>query len=195
LVRSVAFSHELAAASVGFDRQNSTALGYRHWRATANAWGPYSSVRSVSFSHDLLQVVSASTDKRVRLWDAGTGELLQTFNVSCLNSNISFDAHDTYLLTERGSICLEPWTSSSRQFSAAAAQDSGRYCYGFSFSSNMSWITWHGHNVLWLPSEYVPSSSVVATWSVAIGCPLGRVPIIRFLPDNRFLCSTTTPAQ
>jgi WD40 repeat protein len=65
-------------------------------------------VNLVAFSHDSRWLASASSDKTVRLRNTETGELLQTFYVGFARVNISFHPYYMYLLTERGSILLDP---------------------------------------------------------------------------------------
>src|SRR5205814_197388 len=57
-----------------------------------------------------------------------------------------------------------------------ARQESKRCDYGL--SSDRSWITCHGGNVLWLPTEYRPfyfPLFAIAGATVGIGCENGRV--------------------
>ena len=161
-------------------------------------------VTSIAFSHDSRQLASASDDRTVKIWDAGTGECLQTLDVGTLLYNITFDPTDSYLLTEVGHIMLgqslsvlEIESESGDADAAIAAtsvkvpqesQEPRRYSYGL--SSDRSWIAWHGRNVLWLPSEYRPwesSCSAVSGTTVAIGCSSGRVLVIRFSPVFSFI--------
>ena len=53
---------------------------------------------------------------------------------------------------------------------------------GYGLSSDRSWITCHGENILWLPSEYRPGEFVISGATVGIGCANGRVLMICFLP-------------
>src|SRR5579859_3270548 len=141
-------------------------------------------------------------DDTVKVWDAATGECIQTLNIGTSLSTIAFDPTGSYLLTEVGpvmlcqsSFVLETQSESSDANDAASAatvigaktlqtsQGLRRYSYGL--SSDRSWITWHGLNVLWLPLEYRPSlrsCSAISGTTVAIGCASGRVLIIGFLP-------------
>ncbi|KAK3934189.1 hypothetical protein QBC46DRAFT_274323, partial [Diplogelasinospora grovesii] len=41
-------------------------------------------------------------------------------------------------------------------------------------------VTYNGKNLLWLPPEYRPSSQAFSGTSIAIGCPSGRVLVLRF---------------
>jgi len=62
--------------------------------------------------------------------------------------------------------------------------------YGYGEFSSHSWITRHGHNVLWIPPEFRPSvashssASSVQGRRVTIGCASGRVVHIRFSADG-----------
>ncbi|OCK75163.1 hypothetical protein K432DRAFT_309153, partial [Lepidopterella palustris CBS 459.81] len=54
-------------------------------------------VWSVTFSHDSARLASASEDSTVKIWDASSGECLQTFDIGKALYNISFDVTCSYL--------------------------------------------------------------------------------------------------
>src|ERR1700681_1235813 len=62
--------------------------------------GHSDSVNSVAFSHDSTRLASASYHSTVKIWDAGSGECLQTLGIGKTLSNISFDTTGSYLHTE-----------------------------------------------------------------------------------------------
>jgi WD40 repeat protein len=58
----------------------------------------------VSFSHDSARLASASEARTVKIWDASSGECLQTLDIGKTLFDISFDVTDAYLHTEIGTI-------------------------------------------------------------------------------------------
>jgi WD40 repeat protein len=69
--------------------------------------GHSGSVSSVAFSHDSTRLASASVDTTVKIWDAGSGECLQTLGIGKDILNISFDSTGSYLHTEIGTIAID----------------------------------------------------------------------------------------
>ncbi|KAF2800997.1 hypothetical protein K505DRAFT_227576 [Melanomma pulvis-pyrius CBS 109.77] len=57
--------------------------------------GHSDSVRSVAFSHDSARLTSASYDRTVKIWDASSGECLQTLDMGWPLFGISFDITDS----------------------------------------------------------------------------------------------------
>ena len=126
------------------------------------------------------------------------GECLQTHEIGSSLSTITFDPTDSYLLTQVGPITFGLLSSVSQSgdadavSSAATALATTATCakeesqesrqYSYRLSSDRSWITWHGCNVLWIPSEYRPSCFTMSGSIVSIGCPSGRVLVISFSP-------------
>jgi WD40 repeat protein len=66
----------------------------------------------VAFSHDSALLASASTDSMVKLWDASSGECLQTLGIGKTLSGISFDITESYLHTRIGTIDIRALSGS-----------------------------------------------------------------------------------
>ena len=133
-----------------------------------------SSVFSVTFSPNGRRLASSSGDKTVRIWDVETGVLRQTLEIGSSLTEVSFSSDDLYLITELGSFALSQ--------SSSLANRTPNWL-GYCISNNRSWITWNGNNVLWLPLEYQPISSIVKKQTIVIGCTSGRVLLIKFSSD------------
>jgi WD40 repeat protein len=128
-------------------------------------------VNSIAFSHDGRQLASSSYDETVRIWDAETGALQQTLEINASPEQLLFSPDDLYCITELGSTALRQ----SPLFPIRTYEWSG-YCV----SSDYSWITWNGSKVLWLPTEYRPTCSIVKDQTIMIGCASGRVLLFEF---------------
>jgi hypothetical protein len=69
------------------------------------------------------------------------------------------------------------------------------------FNDDFSWVTYKGVNILWLPAEYRPISSlrfVVSRTRLAIGCPSSRVILVEFSKKDQISASVfgkTVPAS
>jgi WD40 repeat protein len=137
----------------------------------------------VAFSHDSARLASASGDNTIKIWDASSGECLQTLVIGKTLFRISFDITGSYLHTEIGTIALEALLSSSNRASTVTDPQSPQY-QGQALSSNGEWITYNSKNMVWLPSEYRPSCSAVLGKTIGIGVGSGKVWICNFNADN-----------
>ncbi|UKZ53220.1 hypothetical protein TrVGV298_007012 [Trichoderma virens] len=161
-----------------------------------------SPVSPVAFSADGRYLASGLWNGGIIIWDATTGKVLQTLKVGTTIHTISFDDTASYLHTEIGPIklgiehrteaqVLSPDSNPAqgqdqRRLIANDAEKANHVSYGL--SADKCWITWNGHNLLWLPPEYQPSTSAI--WpcapssspqvpltdvAMALGSGLGRV--------------------
>ncbi|KAL7940608.1 WD40 repeat-like protein [Trichoderma barbatum] len=212
-VSSVAFSADGRYVASGADDNT-----IKIWDATTGIeqqtlQGHSGAVLSVAFSADGHYLASGSDDNTIKIWDATTGNEQQTLNVSTPIYTISFDNTALCLHTEIGPIKLDIEHRTEVQSTMVAqvlspdsdlAQDQDQRRpiahdaetathFGFGLSTNKCWITWKGHNILWLPPDYQPSTSAVWPYTlpsispqvpsmdvaIALGNGLGRVVLFR----------------
>ncbi|KAL5092832.1 hypothetical protein Trisim1_000567 [Trichoderma cf. simile WF8] len=124
-------------------------------------------VELVTFSADGRYLISKSDDKIIKIWDTTTGKERQTLKV---NDNakvyaISSDELAVYLHTNIGSIKLDMHPVQGQDQNQQIvninnAQNANTFDYGLSIDK--CWITWNGHNILWLPPQY--QLSEMAKW-------------------------------
>ena len=181
-VDSVAFSHDSKLVVSGSDDQtikiwNASSGDCLQTLAGHNDW-----VRSVAFSHDSKLVVSGSFDQTIKIWNASSGDCLQTLQVGYTASNISFNTAGSCLFTNKGTISLDISPASNTALVTTVLKEPQHCSYGL--STEEAWITWNDRKVLWLPTEYRLSCSVIAPWIIIIGCSSGRILIINFSPDK-----------
>jgi WD40 repeat protein len=128
-------------------------------------------VSAIAFSSNGRRVASASDGNTVQLWDAEMGALQQTLKIGSSLEQLSFNPNDVYLDTDLGSITMNQLSSPSIQMPRWSE---------YSLGADLSWINWNSTNVLWLPLEYRPVSSMVRNQTLAIGCDSGRVLLFKF---------------
>ncbi|KAH8727344.1 WD40-repeat-containing domain protein [Phaeosphaeriaceae sp. PMI808] len=176
-VNSVAFSHDstrIASAShdnmvkiwdAGSGECLQTLEGHSNW------------VNSVAFSYDSTRIASASRDNMVKIWDTSSGHCLQTLDVGRSLSHLSFDSTGYWLHTEIGAVVIGGSAASNWTIAVTEPQLPQYQCTAL--SSDSTWITYNSKKVLWLPSEYRPSSSAVSgsMIGIGVGIPAARQPV------------------
>jgi WD40 repeat protein len=133
--------------------------------------GHSSSVRAVAFSPDGKLLALASYDCTVKLRDASSGAVLQTLNVDSDIDSLSFSDDGTFLQTNRGPL-YSIFLSSNAALSGLSLPPS--------IFVGKHWVSRNRERLLWLPSEYRPSSIAVQDCIVAFGYGSGRVLIVEF---------------
>jgi WD40 repeat protein len=182
-INSVAFSRDSARLASASDDGT-----VKIWDANGNCLQTLKAhsglVYSVAFSRNSTWLASSSHDGIVKIWDASSGNCLQTLYVGKALHDISFDTTGSRLHTEIGTISIYV---SSASFTTPIVMKSQRPRYkyeGGGLSSDRAWITYDSENLVWLPSEYRPSCSVVSMNKVGIGVGSGRVWICSFNVEN-----------
>ena len=151
----------------------------------------------MAFSHDSTRLASGSYDRAVKIWDASSGECLQTLKGhSKWIRSVAFSHGSTRLASGSVDRAVKIWDVHSGEClqtleghshwvnSVAFSHDSTRLASGSSdktvnqglnLSSDCTWITYNSENLLWLPSGYRPSCSTVSEKMIGIGTGHGRI--------------------
>ncbi|KAL2020054.1 hypothetical protein VTK56DRAFT_8957 [Thermocarpiscus australiensis] len=179
-VRSVAWSHDatrLASASGdGMIKIWDPATGQCVWTLE----GHRSWVRLVAWSRDATLLASASGGT-IKIWDPATGQCVSMLEIDYVLYDLQ--SNSGLLRTEFGVFDLRA-IANSTVLGPASAGCLPPIAVGYGLSSNGTWITYQGENLLWLPPEYRPSSSDISGTAMSIGCPSGRVLIFTFSDSN-----------
>ena len=118
-------------------------------------------------------------DKTAKVWDAATGKCEATLEVG-YSSFVSFDPTGTLLYTDKGTAHIDNAVRLNQDPHKPKPADQQDY----GLSTDGVWIQKQSLPVLWLPSEYRPSSSAVASveggTNVVLGCSSGQVLVFHF---------------
>jgi WD40 repeat protein len=181
---SVAWSHDATRLASASDDETvkiwdpATATG----QCVSTLEGHSSAIGSVAWSHDATRLASASDDETVKIWDPATGQCLSTLKIRAYD--LQFHEFNSNLLrTELGTFDLQT-VAIAPVFGPASTDRSSPIAVGYELSSNRAWITYQGENLLWLPSEYRPSSSAISGTVVSICCSSGRILFFTFADSN-----------
>jgi hypothetical protein len=121
-------------------------------------------VTAVAFSPD---------DGTVRLWDPKTGAIIQTLDVNTVIWTLSFSVNGSYLETGEGLLDIIPSSLSPGAVLFRPAISRGIFV-------EKQWIVREKEYLLWLPSDYRPTSEAVRGNVVILGHASGRISFLEF---------------
>ena len=143
------------------------------WDACRNVLeGHTDSVNAVVFSRDGQLVASASYDSTVRVWETATGTCRSVLDSpSSYIDKLTFSPDGSALHTDQGDI---PLPSDLNPTSALEPEDHASH-----LSVEDQWVLRNTQRFLWLPFEYRAYSTAVCRDMVCLGCPSGRVALLK----------------
>ncbi|KAF3076988.1 hypothetical protein CFAM422_000564 [Trichoderma lentiforme] len=132
---------------------------------------------SVAFSPDNKRLLANSHNGMLWHWDVATGVLLKTYAMES-TSHLSF-LNESTIITDRTIISLDDLSHRSEAGGSFEKHNDSK-AVGWTLSEDRCWVNCNGRSVLWLPPEYRPVRSAVATQKLAIGCSSGNVLVLGF---------------
>ncbi|KAJ4864203.1 WD domain, g-beta repeat domain-containing protein [Trichoderma breve] len=132
---------------------------------------------SVAFSPDNQRLLANSHNGMLWHWDVATGMLLKTYAMEP-TPHLSF-LNESTIITDRTITSLDDLSHRSEAGGGFENHDDSK-AVGWTLSEDRCWVHCNGRSVLWLPPEYRPVRSAVATQKLAIGCSSGNVLVLGF---------------
>jgi WD40 repeat protein len=124
-------------------------------------------------------LASASYDRTVRLWDAATGVLLQTFTGHTDSvTSVAFSADGTLLMTDSQQFVVSRDNSYQGQ-DAELPMPVPR-----ALKQQGEWIQHDGNDILWLPHDFRGACSAVYGKRIVIGQSSGAVSFFQVKDDG-----------
>lgn len=144
-------------------------------------------VLDIAWSSDGLLIAARSLyhgeriKTRVRVWNtAAKSWILEVDDTD--GKDLLFDAANSHCLyTSAGTFDMR---SGDRVESAHPVEVPSQSEGDYSLNDDLSWITYQGKNLIFLPLEYRSHIWLSSGATVAIGCPSGQVMILSFSKDG-----------
>ncbi|KAL7953888.1 WD40-repeat-containing domain protein [Trichoderma compactum] len=128
----------------------------------------------------LLWTLQGNTDRLLSVADVTAGALLNTYEIE-LTSHLSFK-NESAIITDRTVAFLDDLPQRSDFIANFEYWNDSNA--GWALSEDRCWVNCNWQSFLWLPPEYRPVRSAVATQKLAIGCSSGNVLILGFASDR-----------
>lgn len=134
--------------------------------------GHLDNVQSVRFSPDGRLLASCCSDGKTRPWATVTDPLQWTAMAEGVVIELEFSKNGLYQKTQLASPQSQSWLNNHTSNPRRAKMDIIRL--------EDQWVILRGEKVLWLPSQYRPSSWEVKDNIFALGHASGRVSLVKF---------------
>lgn len=136
-------------------------------------------ITSVALSADGQRLASGSDDGTVELWDTTTGARTATLKVGRPINQLTFGGTGSTLYINSGVLRLDTLSMLSEPSFDADFQAKRS---GIGLSDQSNWVVWDSFDVVWLPPAYRGLPAVIGS-TLAVGCPSGRVYLLRISPE------------
>ena len=152
-------------------------------------------VDSVGYSPDSRHLVSAFQDGRVTVWDVGTGtERMRFQRQTGSRLSVSFSSDGQYIVSGAPGTVVTIWHVDSGACIKSLQPRTSHYLdpiapyirdpnvpnhYEYDVDKE-GWIVWRGQRMLQLPIEYRSGYATIASGTLAVGGPLGKVLFFKF---------------